>query len=478
MDYLGFISKLKSILIAPAGYGKTYTIAKCLEITQGKQLILTHTNAGVAALREKIKALGIQPSKFHVETIMSYAQKYVNAFYVGKDIPEQDNSASYWPFILQKATALVRIKPIADVIKATYNGLFVDEYQDCTISQHRFIAELSVNFPSRILGDPLQGIFDFNNEPLVDFDKDLNDYLVNRFELSEPQRWMRGNNAPLGDSLRDIREKLLKNEALDLGVYSTTIERVDVSAGNLYAPRDNYNRKIWSLLGEGNVLLIYPDSKNMGARQKIVRTFKNAIVLVEAVDSSDFYSISKRFDNSPPAEIEKTLRDVSYNLFNTDPLNNWFNENGLKNKKGEAERLAIEPIKRNIDALRTKINFPLIASTLKQIKSLVNDLCFRRELFLDLCRALEQADDKLPVLESMKGIRNQRRVIGRKIYGKCIGTTLLTKGLEFDTVAVLDADKIDCPKNLYVALTRASKRLVVFSSNNVLSPYKVNNNGD
>ncbi|MFV1977526.1 MAG: hypothetical protein ACC651_17435 [Candidatus Scalindua sp.] len=44
--------------------------------------------------------------------------------------------------------------------------------------------------------------------------------------------------------------------------------------------------------------------------------------------------------------------------------------------------------------------------------------------------------------------------MGRKIKGKCIGTTLLTKGLEFDTVAILNARKFDCPKNLYVALTR------------------------
>ena len=31
--------------------------------------------------------------------------------------------------------------------------------------------------------------------------------------------------------------------------------------------------------------------------------------------------------------------------------------------------------------------------------------------------------------------------MGRKIERKCIGTTLLTKGLEFDTVVLIEADK-------------------------------------
>lgn len=35
---------------------------------------------------------------------------------------------------------------------------------------------------------------------------------------------------------------------------------------------------------------------------------------------------------------------------------------------------------------------------------------------------------------AMKDIRNINRRVGRKIIGKCIGTTLLTKGLEFNSV--------------------------------------------
>ena len=63
-DYINlcrdFISKRKSLLIAPAGCGKTYTIAECLKYTEGLHLILTHTHAGVASLKKKLKKKVLQ----------------------------------------------------------------------------------------------------------------------------------------------------------------------------------------------------------------------------------------------------------------------------------------------------------------------------------------------------------------------------------------------------------------------------------
>lgn len=71
--------------------------------------------------------------------------------------------------------------------------------------------------------------------------------------------------------------------------------------------------------------------------------------------------------------------------------------------------------------------------------------------------------NKQTVYDSMSKIRNSKRHIGKSIRGRNIGTTLLTKGLEFETVVILNAQQFNCPKNFYVAITRASKRLVVFS---------------
>ena len=85
---------------------------------------------------------------------------------------------------------------------------------------------------------------------------------------------------------------------------------------------------------------------------------------------------------------------------------------------------------------------------------------------------MKNADlEEITVYESMVNSRNLIRRIGNRVEWKCIWTTLLTKWLEFDTVLILNAHKFNCPKNLYVAITRASNKLIIFSESNILSPY-------
>ena len=44
------------------------------------------------------------------------------------------------------------------VVKNSFQGVFVDEYQDCTIDQHKMIMRFADLMPIHILGDELQGI--------------------------------------------------------------------------------------------------------------------------------------------------------------------------------------------------------------------------------------------------------------------------------------------------------------------------------
>lgn len=71
----------------------------------------------------------------------------------------------------------------------------------------------------------------------------------------------------------------------------------------------------------------------------------------------------------------------------------------------------------------------------------------------------------------MKNNRKHVRRVGCKVHGKCIGTTLLTKGLEFDTAVLLDAHKFNSPEQLYVALSPCCKKLIIFTYDMQLSPY-------
>ena len=72
------------------------------------------------------------------------------------------------------------------------------------------------------------------------------------------------------------------------------------------------------------------------------------------------------------------------------------------------------------------------------------------------------------MFEAMKLTKSRMRHQGRKIHGRIIGTTLLTKGLEFDTVLVWNAHKFEDAKNFYVAISRARKKLILMTNNNII----------
>ena len=190
IDISNFLSYPKALVVAPAGYGKTHFIVEAIKFCSGKSLILTHTHAGVASLRQKLNKEKVDPEKYNLETISSFAQKYVHAYVAPENIPRQEDQKEYFKFILTKATEIFLKKIFQEVIRKTYTGVFVDEYQDCSQSHHAMILAISQEIPLRVLGDPLQGIFDFD-EPLVNFEADLS--VFEKFELVTPWRWHQSN---------------------------------------------------------------------------------------------------------------------------------------------------------------------------------------------------------------------------------------------------------------------------------------------
>ncbi|MHB1107551.1 MAG: AAA family ATPase [Lutibacter sp.] len=474
LNYQEFVSKQKSLLIAPAGYGKTHTISESLKKTKGKQLILTHTHAGVSSIKEKLKKADIPFKNFNVETITSFAQKYVLAFYVKKDeIPRQEDSKEYYPFIIKEADNIINLKPISKVILSSYNGLFVDEYQDCTNEQHKLVLSLSKLLPTRILGDYLQGIFDFNNGDLVDFDDEsMKDFNSNQFTLNTPWRWYNNNRKDLGDDLKIVREKLISKETLDLRNFKS-IETYIFKENELTDFRPNrYSKLIWKIINNDNPLFIHPDSTSIHPRLYVIRKFNNSLSLLESIDNKDFYKISKKIDKADTSNITSVLLEICLLIFKKTEIKRWFNDKGVIAKRKEEEQSLIEPLKINFEAIKKDKSFLIISESLSIIKNSLKITCYRKEFLKSLIDALEEAYfNNITVYESMINKRNKIRRMGKKIYGNSIGTTLLTKGLEFDTVVLLNAHKYNCPKHLYVAMTRASKRLIVISTNAVLNPY-------
>src|SRR5690606_8858971 len=152
------------------------------------------------------------------------------SFYVGIDLPDQEDKR-YHSFVLEKAHALFKTKLLQEILEKTYTGLFVDEYQDCTKKQHEILVTLSGIFPTRILGDPLQAIFDFNGD-LVDFETDLKAF-VKYPELTVPNRWYKSGYQVLGDIIKGYRQNLINrapivlNQDVPNGFYTIQIQDGD-----------------------------------------------------------------------------------------------------------------------------------------------------------------------------------------------------------------------------------------------------------
>lgn len=165
-----FINSNLSMVIAPAGYGKTHTIVQCVNQYDGckKILILTHTHAGIAAIKDKLKRKNIPVSKYDVSTICSYTIMLMQDYHINKeDVPCIENTKEFYPFALNTARRCLRSKPVQAIIQARYDHLIVDEYQDCSTDHHLFIKDLSRLLKTHILGDYMQSIFTFNG-PVVD----------------------------------------------------------------------------------------------------------------------------------------------------------------------------------------------------------------------------------------------------------------------------------------------------------------------
>ncbi len=491
MTLTDFIQAPKSLMIAAAGHGKTHTIAECIQLCPDGQcqLILTHTHAGIASIKAKMAELKVDTKKYHVETITSFVQQYVMAYTKPEKLPLQSDNKNYFPAVMEKAVRLFSNKHILDVVKLTYAGLFVDEYQDCNERQHQVIMELATVLPTHVLGDELQGIFGFDGRS-VSFANDLSEFTS--FDLlKKPWRWYKeGNCQALGDKILEWRNVLQSNNKL-IRLEDDAAANIKVLVWRLEAK--DYNQDYFSWVRNvvndydcESLLIIFPmfrdehDIPHGGIDDRVKHRarfdYEHRFLMVEAIDDRSFYSNAKRVDEFLAAitaarKKEKKLYDLLNGLtFKTTDLDKWIkvDESRFIDKTGEnapkAEKLS--------SLFKGFIEIPSKRGILALLSFFMKDVGMkpkRYEIVYGIISCLKNypGADKT-VLESMKEVRNTVRRIGRKIQGRCIGTTLLTKGLEFDTVIVLDAHRFEDSKNFYVAISRACKRLVIITKNQVL----------
>lgn len=458
----------RGYLIAAAGCGKTHIIAEAIaKHATTRQLVLTHTHAGVNSLQKRLKKLGAKSNQHTVDTIASFALRYALAYPVTSGWTSPLPESKEYSELYQATQQLITNNPcIQAVIRATYGGLYVDEYQDCTTQQHQLVLALAEIIPCRILGDPLQGIFGFAGQTPVNWDSDVKEHFNALPELTTPYRW-RGKNEQLGDWLLEIRELLETNNPISF----SGSEPISV----LNSSSDNSNeRKICFEKANqpGSVVVIHPENSTSAPCRRLASQLKGTYQSIETMEASDLLDWADKIGDATGCQrvvhiidfASKCMTRVSTRLRTI--RGKFENENldfrRIKNHRDIAELLV---------QVADDLTLQPILPALNLIKEIDGAYLYRGELWCEMHRAIKAkfAEKYDTLYEAAYAIRQKTRITGRTEYPRIVSRTLLIKGLEYDHAIILDADKMD-KRNLYVAMTRGSRSLTIFSENNILQP--------
>lgn len=294
----------RGTVTAPAGCGKTQLIAHALAGHRGSKpiLVLTHTNAGVAALRGRLDRAGVPHSAYRLSTIDGWAIRLIASF-PGRsghnpDILRLATPARDYPAIREAAWRLLQTGHVSEVLKASYTQLIVDEYQDCSVPQHYIVYFLSLILPTCVLGDPMQAIFGFRGNALADWNQQVCAHFPVVAELATPWRWRNAGSEALGLWLLEARRLLAAGQQVDLrSGPAGHVTWIQVTPPNDHAQRLVAARTP-SPTPDGCVLLI-ADSRNRAIQHNFASHTPGAST-VEAVDLQDLIAFGSSFDMASP----------------------------------------------------------------------------------------------------------------------------------------------------------------------------------
>ncbi len=464
----------RAFLIAPAGCGKTYAIAATVALNAEPlpQLVLTHTHAGVHALEAKLRSLKVPTNRYRVYTLANWALRYSTSypamcgFSTAAD-PRDWASLSQEEYDMAYGTAarLLQRKTIQDVIRSTYSGVYVDEYQDCTVSQAGLVMELASLIPCRILGDPLQGIFDFAG-PLADMDELKGDGFLPLPPLVTPMRWtLQGNNLKLGEWLTSIRAQFEnKGQPIDIGKYHESLAK---AADPFACCRER-------LKGLGGSVVIILDQQPQC--HNLARRLGYRVQSIEEIHSKELVRHCREIDEADLADIPLYLAKFAGCCLSG--LGQGFERSvGRYFREGKL----LVPLKGQPALLAALTNVAadgspcLIQSALEAFYRTSKDnggRIFRSDLWSGMRWTLRARQNASVATFEEAAIQTRRELaqVGRRLPKALVSTTLLVKGLEFDH-AIVFAEGLD-RRNLYVAITRASKSLTIISKSQVIPPAK------
>lgn len=456
-------------VIAPAGCGKTEMIARSALHSQGRRLILTHTLAGVDAVRARLKSIGAHPGNHEVSTIASWSLRLATAFPIRSGLSLTMPNGNEWEAVYAAAAQLIADGYITSVITSSYGGVLVDEYQDCTQSQHQIIDALANVLPCCIFGDTLQAIFGFRKNQIPDWDGEVLRAFPTVAKLNYPHRWDKVGNKPLGDWLLDCRNQLLGAGQIDLATGPSSVRHCKLTEKSRTGRYLEKARLVTTTLAarRGEKCIVIGDSKNENSRARLARTAKAAAI--EPVSCKKLSKFAADLETAKgPARLSLVLALVKAIMLKGDVA--CLQKTAINVADGKRHKPLNDVETACVEISRSQDLRPIL-HLLERIPQLRRGWIYRRELYSALCWALRDviARSQPTLADAVWDVQNRRRHAGRRFANRSVGSTLLVKGLEFDHAIIVDVETLK-RNDLYVALTRGSRSVTVISESPIVRP--------
>lgn len=458
-------------VVAPAGFGKTHLIAASLLHATKRQLVLTHTYAGVNALRRKLRTLKVPAGASRIDTIASWSLRVSLAYPEASGWTTQRPEPEQWSDLYAACSRLLDCGFVRRILRASYGGLYVDEYQDCSRAQHDIVLKLARDLPCRILGDPLQGIFDFDGDA-IDWERDIAGPFERIGQLDTPHRWQNAGATALGEWLKVIRQQLETRQPLDLAARQTPIKLVttDGDSTNLIIAQGNACRTFRCDARHTVIAIHKGEPTYKGKCHRLAKQLSGMYSSIEEIEGKDLFGFLRKLQRAK--NNKSRLKHVI--AFGESAMSGLSSALPAATARGEYAAIQANTKNPNIasasNAYLTDASSGNTVALLLALRQTDGVHLARGDLFNRAVGVFKKhvVSPSLTLDEAAEKYQTQFRHSGRTVgRRRLIGTTLLVKGLEFDHAIVLDAASLS-RKELYVALTRGARSLTVVSSQSTL----------
>ena len=461
----------RGCVVAAAGCGKTQLIVDTVKAAaDGRTLILTHTNAAVDAIRRRLRREGVPSAGVSVDTLDGWCLRYVASYprLSGAPTSKEDGGID-WLGLRRAMLVLLQTRLAEKILKASYNAVFVDEYQDCEQNQHALITRVADILPTRVVGDPLQAIFNFKGLILPPW-TDVEKVFPRVLSLETPWRWKKaGANPGLGEWLAHARAKIESGGMLDLTDARITLVRTSWNDW-----RNVARQKCFELADADRDGTIVTVVKWPGDSRDVAKMSGGRFQMIETVEARDAVEHLVALQTAVPMERpEILLRIVSMVAIRFDEHASTIRD-AMSGRPVDAGYDCVLAALRDVERAGPAL---VLAEALDALIRLPRVAVFRRELVWAMMDALRDVGAGQPVDLDL-AFRKRRSLassMGRRLARCSVGTTLLVKGMEFDHGIVVHTGgaKGFSANNLYVALTRASTSLTIVTTSDVVDTFSL-----